>query len=50
MNLVADEKEKIDQVFSEHKVRKIAKDYTIQFENKHYQLYRTKDKLYMIKP
>lgn len=50
MNLIADEKEKIDQVFSEHKVRKIANDYTIQFENKHYQLYRTKDKLYMIKP
>lgn len=50
MQLNALETEKIDQFFSEHKERKISNDYTIQFENKYYQLYRTKEKLYMIKP
>ncbi|MGZ8887583.1 MAG: hypothetical protein ACXW1A_04895 [Nitrososphaeraceae archaeon] len=50
MELITEEKEKIDQIFSEHKERKISNDYTIQFENKYYQLYRTKEKLYMIKP
>lgn len=50
MQLNGLEKENIDQFFSEHKERKISNDYTIQFENKYYQLYRTKEKLYMIKP
>ena len=50
INLSKEEQEKIDQTFSEHKERKISNDYTIQFKNKYYQLYRTKEKLYMIKP
>jgi hypothetical protein len=40
MKLNEKEVDSIDQIFSEHKERKIANDYTIKFENKFYQLYR----------
>lgn len=45
-----DEINKLEQIFSEHKERKIANDYTISFEKKYYQLFRKKDCWYMIKP
>ncbi len=38
------ERNSLNQIFSEHKERKIANDYTIKFENKYYQLYKS-DKL-----
>jgi len=38
-----DEESKLDQIFSEHKERKIMNDFTIRFENNFYQLYRNKD-------
>lgn len=50
LELTKDEKENIHQIFSEHKVRKIANDYTIHFERKVYQLYRTKNSKYYIWP
>jgi len=49
MKLNEKEVDSIDQIFSEHKERKIANDYTIKFENKFYQLYRKINSWYMIK-
>ena len=37
-----DEKEQLDQIFSQKKERKVQNDYTIRFENKIIQLYRDK--------
>jgi len=50
LELTKEEKENINQIFSEHKVRKIINDYTISFERKVYQLYRTKNSKYYIWP
>ncbi len=41
--LSKDELEHIDQIFSKHFNRKLKNDFTIAFNNKHYQLYRNKD-------
>lgn len=43
-----EEKEKLNQIFSVHKTRKIMNDFTIRFDNKYIQLYRNKDWGYMI--
>ncbi|MBC8444174.1 hypothetical protein H8D83_01165 [Candidatus Woesearchaeota archaeon] len=43
LTLRDDEIKRIDQIFSEHKERVIANDFTIRFENKYYQLFRKKD-------
>jgi len=48
-NLRTDEIDKLDQIFSEHKERKVANDYTIKFENKYYQLYKSEDKKYSLR-
>jgi hypothetical protein len=48
-NLRTDEIDKLDQIFSEHKTRKVANDYTIKFENKYYQLYKSEDKKYSLR-
>ena len=45
-----DEINKLDQIFSEHKERKVANDYTVKFENKYYQLYKSEDKRYKLRP
>ena len=37
------ELEHIDQIFSKHSLRKLKNDFTIAFNNTHYQLYRNKD-------
>ena len=42
ISLRDDEKEQLDTLFSEQKVRKVQNDYTIRFENKIIQLYRDK--------
>ena len=42
-HLRKDEIEILNQIFSEHKERKIMNDYTIRYENKFYQLYRDKN-------
>jgi len=47
--LRTDEIDKLDQIFSEHKERKVANDYTIKFENKYYQLYKSEDKKYSLR-
>jgi hypothetical protein len=44
-----DEIKRLDQIFSEHKERKVANDYTIKFENKYYQLYKSEDKKYTLR-
>jgi len=41
--LSAEEREHIDQIFSQHAPRKLKNDFTIAFKNKYYQLYRNKD-------
>jgi hypothetical protein len=38
-----EELEHIDQIFSKHSQRKLKNDFTIVFNNKHYQLYRSKN-------
>lgn len=38
-----EEKEHLDQIFSEHKTRKVRNDFTVAFENNYYQLYRNKN-------
>lgn len=43
IKLSKEELEHIDQIFSKHSVRKLKNDFTIAFNNKHYQLYRNKD-------
>jgi len=48
-NLRTDEIDKLNQIFSEHKTRKIANDYTVKFENKYYQLYKSEDKKYNLR-
>lgn len=50
IELREDEKEKLNQIFSEHQTRKVANDYTISFERKIFQLYRRKDSTYYLKP
>jgi len=50
IKLREDEINKLDQVFSEHKERKVANDYTIKFENKYYQLYKSENKKYRLRP
>jgi len=47
--LRVDEIDKLDQIFSEHKIRKVANDYTVKFENKYYQLYKSEDKKYNLR-
>jgi len=37
------ELEHIDQIFSKHSTRKLKNDFTIDFNNNHYQMYRNKD-------
>ncbi len=49
LTLRDDEIKRIDQIFSEHKERVIANDFTIRFENKYYQLFRKKDWWYTIR-
>lgn len=49
-SLREDEINILDQIFSEHKERKVANDYTIKFENKYYQLYKSEDKEYRLRP
>ncbi len=49
IDLREDEKDKLDQIFSEHKQRKVANDFTIRFENKYYQLYRRKTWWYTLR-
>lgn len=44
------ELDNINQIFADTYDRKIANDFTISFQNKYYQLYRNKNKSYMIKP
>lgn len=39
----------LNQIFSEHKKRKVANDYTIKFEKKYYQLYKSEDKKYTLR-
>ena len=46
--LRTDEKKELDQIFSEHKTRKIMNDFTIRFENNCIQLFRKKAWWYMI--
>lgn len=41
--LSKEELEHIDQIFSKHSKRKLKNDYTIAFNNNHYQMYRNKD-------
>lgn len=41
--LSKEELEHIDQIFSKHSQRKLKNDFTIVFNNKHYQLYRNKN-------
>jgi len=41
--LSSEELEHIDQIFSNHSIRKLKNDFTIAFNNKYYQLYRNKD-------
>jgi hypothetical protein len=48
-DLRTDEINKLDQIFSEHKDRKVANDYTVKFENKYYQLYKSEDKKYNLR-
>lgn len=38
-----DEKERIDALFSEQKLRKVQNDFTVRFEGKIWQLYRSKE-------
>lgn len=48
-DLRSDERDKLDQIFSEHKERKVLNDYTIKFENKYYQLYKSEGKKYNVR-
>ncbi len=50
LKLSTEENNNMKQIFSEHKTRKIANDYTINFERKVYQLYRIKDSKYFLRP
>lgn len=48
--LRADEISKLDQIFSAHSKRRVANDYTIKFKNKCYQLYKSEEKTYNLRP
>lgn len=48
-SLRQDEINKLDQIFSEHKERKVANDYTIKYGNKYYQLCKSEDKKYKLR-
>lgn len=50
LKLRNDEKININQYFSEHIKRKVANDFTIQFNHEYYQLFKTKESKYTIKP
>jgi hypothetical protein len=50
LKLRDDEIENLDQIFAEHKQRKIANDFTIKFNNEYYQLFRFDGCGYTIKP
>jgi hypothetical protein len=45
-----DEILRLNQIFSEHLLRTVANDYTIKFEKKYYQLYKSENKEYRLKP
>jgi len=49
MDLRTNEKERIHHIFAYKSSRVIANDFTVRFENKYYQLYRSHEKQYMIR-
>lgn len=43
IDLRADERERLDAIFSEQKQRKVQNDFTVRFEGRIFQLYRNKE-------